>query len=159
MGLPHRMDLFLLPMSPAGKRKPITFLETEAGETVGAVAPNGRWLAYRSQQAGRGEVYVSDLLPQGQRGPGKWQVSTAGGWQPRWRRDGRELLYVADSTLMAVSVKPDAASFGATPPRKLFDIPSRPFQDFAVTRDGQRFLLAVPLKSTEPVRVLVNWLP
>jgi len=160
MGLPHRMDLFLLPMSPAGERKPVTFLETEAGENMGAVAPSGRWLAYRSQQAGRGEVYVGDLLPQGQRGPGKWQVSTAGGWRPRWRRDGRELLYAADSTLMAVAVKPEAASFEGTPPRALFDIPSRAFQDgFVVTRDGQRFLLAVPLKSAESVRVLVNWLP
>lgn len=126
---------------------------------MGAVAPNGGWLAYRSQVAGRGEVYVSELSPQG-RGPGKWQVSTGGGWQPRWRRDGRELLYVTDSTLMAVAVKPEAASFEATTPRALFDIPSRPFQDrFVVTREGQRFLLPVPLKSTEPVRVLVNWLP
>jgi Tol biopolymer transport system component len=160
MGIPHRMDLFLLPMSPAGERKPITFLETEAGENMGAVAPNGRWMAYRSQVAGRGEVYVSDLSPQGQSGPGKWQVSTGGGWQPRWRRDGRELLYVANSTLMAVAVKPDAASFEATTPRALFDIPSPSFQDrFVVTRDGQRFLLPAPLQSAEPIRVLVNWLP
>jgi Tol biopolymer transport system component len=98
MGLPHREDLFVLPMSPAGQRKPIAFLETEAVEYMATVAPNGRWIAYRSQEARRGEVYVSDLSPRGERGPGKWQVSTGGGWQPRWRRDGKELFYSAGST-------------------------------------------------------------
>jgi eukaryotic-like serine/threonine-protein kinase len=161
MGLPNRQDLFLLPMSGAGERKPITFLATEALEIMGTIAPNGRWLAYRREVAGRGEIYVNDVSPQGRSGPGKWQVSTAEGWQPRWRSDGKELLYLAGSVLMSVAVKPDAASFEASPPRPLFDLPTRSgLKDrIVVTRDGQRFLLSVPLKSPEPVRVLVNGLP
>ena len=123
MGLPNKQDLFLLPLSPAAERKPVPFLETDAVEFTGAIAPNGRWLAYRSQEAGRGDVYVSDLSPRGQRGPGKWQVSTGGGFEPRWRRDGKELFYVAGSTIMAVAVKPDAPSFEAGTPRPLFDVP------------------------------------
>jgi eukaryotic-like serine/threonine-protein kinase len=161
MGLPNRQDLFLLPMSGAGERKPITFLATEAIEMMGAISPNGRWLAYRREVAGRGEIHVTDISPQGRSGPGKWQVSTGQGWQPLWRRDGRELLYLADSVLMAVAVKPDAKSFEAGAPRSLFDLPtpSRLKDRFVVARDGQRFLLSVPLQSPEPVRVLVNWLP
>jgi eukaryotic-like serine/threonine-protein kinase len=158
----HFNDLFLLPMSSAGRRKPIPFLTTTAAEYMGTIAPNGRWIAYRSDYGGRGEIYVSDLSPRGERGPGKWQVSTGGGWQPRWRRDGKELFYSAGSTLMAVAVKPDAASFEAATPRPLFDVPltGAGLRDrFAVTRDGQRFLLNIPQKSAEPVRVLVNWLP
>ena len=120
----HINDLFLLPLSPAGERKPITFLATAALEHMGAIAPNGRWMAYRVAELGRrGEVYVSDLSPQGERGPGKWQVSTGGGWQPRWRRDGKELFYAAGSTIMAVAVEPDAPSFEAGAPRPLFDVP------------------------------------
>jgi Tol biopolymer transport system component len=158
----HFNDLFLLPMSLAGKRKPITFLATDSAEMMGVVAPNGRWMAYRSDYGGRGEIYVSDLSPRGERGPGKWQVSTGGGWQPRWRRDGKELFYSAGSTIMAVAVKPDAASFEAATPRPLFEVPvtGAGLRDrFAATRDGQRFLLNMPVKSAEPVRVLVNWLP
>jgi hypothetical protein len=158
----HFNDLFLLPMSLAGKRKPITFLATDAAEMMGAIAPNGRWMAYRSDYGHRGEIYVSDLSPRGERGPGRWQVSTGDGWQPRWRRDGKELFYAAGSTIMSVAVKADAASFEAATPRPLFEVPltGTPLRDrFAVTRDGQGFLLNLPLKTAEPVRVLVNWLP
>ena len=159
----HFNDLFLLPMSPAGKRKPISFLATAAAEHMGAIAPNGRWMAYRSPTLGGVEKSTSATSRRGVKaGPGKWQVSTGGGWQPRWRRDGKELFYTDGSTIMAAAVKPDAPSFEAAAPRPLFDVPftGAGLRDrFAVTRDGQRFLVNLPLKPAEPVRVLVNWLP
>jgi Tol biopolymer transport system component len=161
MGMPNRQDLFLVPMTGAGERKPIAFLATDALEWMGTIAPNGRWLAYRREVEGRGEIYVTDISPQGRSGPGQWQVSTAEGWQPRWRADGKELVYLGGSVLMSVAVKPDAASFEASTPRALFDLPTRSgLKDrIVVTRDGQRFLLSVPLHPPEPIRVLVNGLP
>ena len=99
-------------------------------------------------------------MPDGHLGPGRWQVSAGGGQEPRWRRDGKELLYVAGSTIMAVAVKPDGTSFEAAPPQALFDVPmpEQPTHRFDVTRDGQRFLVDVRVTAEEPVRVLVNWL-
>jgi eukaryotic-like serine/threonine-protein kinase len=160
-GVTHRNDLFLLPMSPAVARKPVLFLGTEALEWMGAIAPSGRWIAYLSDESGTSEVYVRDLSPRGEPGPGKWQVSAGGGWGPRWRRDGKELLYTSGSTIMAVAVKPDAPSFQAGPPRALFDVPMTQLGSrlFDVTRDGQRFLVNTLVTADEPVRVLVNWLP
>jgi eukaryotic-like serine/threonine-protein kinase len=157
----HRNDLFLLPLSPAAERKPIPFLGTGATEFMGAIAPNGRWIAYYSDESGNGEVYVRDLSPRGERGPGKWQVSAGGGWEPRWRRDGKELLYTAGSTIMAVAVKPDGPSFQAGAPRALFEVPMPRLAShrFDVTRDGQRLLVDTLVTADEPVRVLVNWLP
>jgi Tol biopolymer transport system component len=157
----HRNDLFLLPMSPAAGRKPIPFLGTGATEFMGAIAPNGRWIAHFSDESGDGEVYVRDLSPRGERGPGKWQVSAGGGWEPRWRRDGKELLYTAGSTIMAVAVKPVGPSFQAGAPRALFEVPMPRLAShrFDVTRDGQRLLVDTLVTADEPVRVLVNWLP
>jgi hypothetical protein len=127
---------------------------------MGAVSPNGKWIAYRSAEFGAGELYVSDLSPQGARGPGKWQISTGDGWQPRWRLDGKELFYTARSTLMAVAVNPEAASFEAAAPRPLFEVPSRPDSDrFAVTGTASGSSSTSWLTSPEPVRVLVNRLP
>jgi len=157
----NKNDLFLLPLSPAGERRPIPFLGTEALEHMGSFSPNGRWLAYRSAEAGQAEIYVRDITPRGERGPGKWQISTGGGWAPRWRRDGRELFYTSGSTIMAVAVVPDAPSFEAGAPQALFDVrmPEQPSHRFDVTRDGRRFLVDEQLKPTEPVRVLVGALP
>ena len=144
----NKNDLFLLPLSSAGERKPIAFLGTPALEHMGALAPNGRWLAYRSAELGPGEVYVRDLSPQGERGPGKWQVSTGGGMEPRWRRDGKELFYVSGSTIMAVAVEPEATLLRSRRPAgrsSTFPCPSSPLDRFDVTRDGQRFLVDTPL--------------
>jgi Tol biopolymer transport system component len=161
MGPTHRNDLFLLPMSPGAERKPILFLGTEALEWMGAIAPNGRWIAYLSDESGTNEVYVRDLSPRGEPGPGKWQVSAGGAGGPRWRPDGKELFYTSGATMMAVAVKPDGPSFQAGTPRALFDVPMPQLgsRRFDVTRDGQRFLVNTLVTADEPVRVLVNWLP
>ena len=140
-------DLYLLPMSRGVDRKPIPFLTTEFTEQYGQFAPGGRWIAYSSNETGRSEVYVQGVSPDGVRSQGKWQVSTAGGGQPRWRRDGKELLYVSGSTLMAVDVKTDGVSFEAGIPKPLFEVDvdaNARRNRFVATRDGQRFLVKRP---------------
>jgi hypothetical protein len=122
-------------------------------------SPDGRWLAYNSDASGRQEVYLTPLPPTGER----WQVSSAGGVQARWRRDGRELFYIApDSTMMAVTIGTGAA-FNASAPRRLFTLPegvgSPIFDEYAVRADGQAFLIAEPIHSrgVQPISVIVNW--
>ena len=98
------MDLWVL--SVDGEPKPVPFLATDFDERSGQFSPDGRWVAYESNESGRYEIYVRGFPQTG----GKWLVSVAGGTQPRWRRDGREIYYVApDNKLMAVEVKPSGA--------------------------------------------------
>jgi Tol biopolymer transport system component len=159
---PHSLrDLFLLPLSSAGEPKPIPYLTTEALEDSGQIVPSGRWMAYRSTSHGRFEVYVRGISPRGEPGPGKWQISSGGGWAPRWRRDGQELLYATGTGIMAVEVRSDGPRFEFRPPKKLFDsaLVEEPGTGFDITRDGQRLLLLVSVRPREPIRVLVNWLP
>ena len=85
-----------------GERKPFAVLQSSFDEIEGQFSPDGRWLAYASNESGRYEIYIRTFPEAG----GKWQVSAAGGVQPRWRRDGRELFYVApDTRLMAVPLR------------------------------------------------------
>jgi dipeptidyl aminopeptidase/acylaminoacyl peptidase len=123
----------------------------------GTFSPDGRLVAYTSNESGRFEVYV-ETLPRSDR---KWSVSTNGGYEPRWRPDGREIYYLSDDrTLMAVSV-------GAGPS---FGIPKPLFQTHAPggvtanrthyvpSRDGQRFLVNRAIDSPpSPITVVVNW--
>jgi len=156
-------DLFVLPLSSGNVQKPIAFLATGFMEHMGQFAPNGQWIAYHSLGPGRDGVYVKGVSAEGRTGSGEWQVSTASGLEPRWRGDGRELFYVAGTTLMAVDVKTDGPSFDAGVPRPLFEmsLPPEPRRNrLVVTRDGQRFLVNTPVEQTsEPIDVLVNWLP
>jgi Tol biopolymer transport system component len=93
-------DLWALPMM--GERKPFAVLQSSFDEIEGQFSPDGRWLAYASNESGRYEIYIRTFPEAGR----KWQVSVAGGVQPRWRRDGRELYYVApDTRLMAVPIR------------------------------------------------------
>ena len=108
------LDLWTLPL--AGDRQPALFLQTPFTETTGRFSPDGRWIAYRSDDQGRPEVFVQTFPASG----GKWQISTSGGMQPWWRSDGKELYYISnDDKLMGVEVKP-GGSFEATAPRALF---------------------------------------
>jgi serine/threonine protein kinase/Tol biopolymer transport system component len=156
---PH---LYVLPL--AGDRKPVPFLNTEFTTQQGQFSPNGRWLAYRSFESGRSEVYVQGVTPDSLQPRGKSQISTAGGEIPRWRRDGKELFYHSGSTFFAVDVKTDGKSFEAGIPRPLFDAATvsnnTPFAaPFVVSSDGQRFLIIAPTEKagTAPLEVLVNW--
>ena len=148
----------MLPLD--GDRQPFPFLQTEFEERQAQFSPNGRWLAYISNESGRFEVYVRLFPP----AAGKWQVSTGGGEQPRWRRDGKELFYAApDHTLMALDVKTDAPTLQSGVPKALFGTriieSGTPGSDYAVTADGQRFLLnsLIEEASHSPITVVLNW--
>ena len=152
-----RWDLWVLPMS--GARQPSPFLQTEFNEQQAQFSADGKWIAYTSDESGAPEVYVRTFPDSG----AKWRVSTGGGGQPRWRRDGRELFYIAaDKQLMAVDVKL-GATFEASVPQALFRTRVLALTDFrneyAVTADGQRFLINSRAEETDaaPISIVVNW--
>jgi Tol biopolymer transport system component/predicted Ser/Thr protein kinase len=121
-------------------------------------SPDGRWIAYASDESGRPEVYVQPFP-----GPGaRSQVSAAGGTQPRWRRDSRELFYREPTgRFMAVPIADGAGSFEAGAPQALFEArtPTTPGAHYDVTADGQRFIASVPLgaEDASPLTLVLNW--
>jgi hypothetical protein len=129
---------------------PGPYSEDSAYFSPSTAGESPRWIAYTSDETGKDEVHVRNF-PAGDR---SWRVSSDGGWQPHWRRDGRELFYLKqDGTLMAVELKTNAAKDGAEfdfgPPRELFRTGVRPYRGppqvkanaYAVSRDGRRFLV------------------
>ncbi len=157
-------DLWMLPLT--GDRMPTPMLHTQFIESRGQISPNGKWLAYQSNETGRTEVYVQGFPS----GTGKWQVSANGGQSARWRRDGRELFYmnVPGGMLVAMDVKADASTFEMGTPRELFNTGlSQPaahlgrYHPYAVSPDGQRFLIPRPTstftETTSPIVVVLNW--
>ena len=115
-------DLWVLPTF--GERKPFPYLTTRFEEDQAAIAPNGRWMAYISDESGRREVYVQTFPKPGD----KQQISTDGGFRPIWSRDGRELLYTVPSgRMMSVSIRADTASIDVGVPRTLFTWPKEAF--------------------------------
>jgi hypothetical protein len=122
----------------------------------GYVSPNGRWVVYRSNESGRNEMYVQPFLPSGRASGGKWMVSKGGALGgARWRKDGRELVYIAaDGYVMSVPVTIDA-SFTSGTPERLFQLPKDflalspvPGQFFDATSDNQRFMALIPANRT-----------
>jgi hypothetical protein len=134
------------------------------GVTNPKVSPDGRWLAYYSNESGRLEIYVQSFpaLLAG-RSAGKWLISMAGGWQPEWGRDSREIFYVGlDGTLMAASVTASGPAFETTPPKPLFSVrldPAARRAHYQPAANGQRFLVAQLLEQETANRltVVVNW--
>ena len=153
-----KVDLLVLPMF--GERKPRPFRNTPFIETEGRFSPDGRWVAYVSDESGQREVYVESFQVDGPGEGARWRISTAGGSQPVWRRDGKELFYLAaDNKLMSVSVK-SGQEFSGESPTALFRIdPSGGGGFYDVTRDGQRFLVNTSVTRAEslPITVVVNW--
>jgi Tol biopolymer transport system component len=155
---PGKRDLWVLPMS--GDRRPIPFLHTEADEFQGQISPDGRWMAYGSDESGRFEIYVQPFPGLG----GKWQVSTGGGTQPRWRRDGTELFYLStDKKIMVAAVRKGAGAFDAGVPRALCAVEiggvlGLGTDEFVPSADGQRFLVARTAEpSAWPITVVLDW--
>jgi Tol biopolymer transport system component len=127
----------------------------------GQFSPDGRWMAYASNETGSMEIYVSSFPS----GNGKWHVSRGGGQEPRWRQDGKELFYVsAEGRMMAVAVT-TGASFKAGSPVALFQthrrqpVSSLDVFSYDVSADGQRFLIAhkVDEANAAPLSILLNW--
>jgi eukaryotic-like serine/threonine-protein kinase len=152
-------DLEVMPAS--GKQKPISFLKTPFSEGQARFSPDGKWIAYVSDESGTPEVYVRPFPLSGS----KSQISTKGGHWPRWRRDGKELFYIsADKKIMAVSVEV-TPTFTAGIPKALFQSLGLPVgtiglvDPFEVSPDGQRFLLTPQSQAdiAEPLTVVINW--
>jgi len=139
-----------------------SLVATTFDETGASQSPDGRWLSYASDETGRYEIYVRDI---GTGGGGRWQVSTIGGEEPRWSRDGRRLYFRSGSRFMAADVTLNP-SFEASTPAVLFDGVYEYRSDTAVTYsldgDGTKFLMIRPSESatgSDTVRVLLNWSP
>jgi dipeptidyl aminopeptidase/acylaminoacyl peptidase len=153
-------DLFVL--SLGGERRPVPFLQTAFNKTQAQVSPDGRWIAYTSYESGGDEVYVESFPVAGSRR----QVSVAGGVQPRWRPDGRELFYLAsDQRLMAVPIRP-RASLDLGAPVVLFKTRLFPHGSqslflptlYDVAADGQRFVsYGQPEDAPPPITVVLDW--
>ena len=151
-----RVDLWLLPLE--GERNPKPFLKTKFDESNAVISPDGRWVAYCSDESGRDEIYVA-TFPQLS---GRWQVSVDGGNEPQWRGDSKELFFTKnDRKLMAAKVKPVSGAFETEAPEVLFETPLLNLgrNRFVVTRDGQRFLAITRLEDTRAtINVVINWL-
>ncbi len=148
-------DIFALPLE--GDRKPIPLVRTKFNELFATLSPDGKFIAYHSNESGRPEIYVQEF-PEARN---KWQVSTEGGTSAFWRADGRELFYRNAGRVMAVAVQ-TGDSFTVGSPQQLFETR---FANLTVrsvyrpTLDGQRFLALAPLArdAERPASVVLNW--
>jgi eukaryotic-like serine/threonine-protein kinase len=155
-------DLWVLSLE--GDRKAIPLLTTDFNEGLGDFSPDGRWVAYVSNESGRNEVYVRPFVASGPSGPslgeGKWQVSKDGGTNPRWRADGKEIIFNFGLAILSVDVNASGAGFQMGTAKQLFRAPANNGWD--VTGDGKRFLMIVPPNQAAqaaptPITVVLNW--
>jgi hypothetical protein len=143
-------DVWALPLEGAD-RKPFPVVQTPAEERNGRFSPNGKWVAYSSNETGHEEVFVKPFP-----GPGTaLRASTGGGRLPYWRRDGTELYYLKEEQLMAVSIHAANGTLQIGMPQALF----KEHGIIVPQTDGQRFLSLTPQGevSAPPVTVIVNW--
>ncbi len=158
------VDIWVLPLQ--GDRKPFPFLITKSSEFDGHFSPDGRWVAYQSDESGRYEVYVRPFSPDSRAidasgGGAKWQISYGGGLEPRWGADGKELYYVTqDGKVMEVDVTTSPA-FQVGTPKLLFQGPPSVGGAGDYTADGKRFLFLAPAgqgsQAQAPFNVVLNW--
>jgi eukaryotic-like serine/threonine-protein kinase len=161
-------DLWMLPLQ--GDHKPFPFLRTQFNEVGARVSPDGRWIAYLSDETGKNEIYVKRFVAEPDGGAsaaaGKWLISRSGGnGMIHWRNDGKELYYLAPGgKMMAVEVSVTSSGFHTGDPKALFSIPEAfvrssptPGNLGDITPDGKRFLFALPVQQTDEFTVILNW--
>ncbi len=153
----NRIDTLFLPLAEPRTPKPV--LQSPFNEEQAQLSPDGRWIAFTSDESGRPQVYVQDFPALAE----KWLISTDGGADPQWRADGAELFFIGpDHKLMAVPIR-RGVTFEPGIPVALFQTRVTGLTDvrthYQVTRDGQRFLVNTigPADRGAPVQVVVNW--
>jgi Tol biopolymer transport system component len=149
-----------LELLPAAGGEPTRLLNSKGSERNGQISPDGKWVAYASDESGSWEIYVTSFPG----AAGKWQVSRGGGSEPRWRGDGKEIFYIAPSgMLMAVPVNGET-TFATGQPTPLFQVRGRaPISStdvfsYDVAKDGRRFLVNryVKPEHVPPLTILLN---
>ena len=156
LGSTGGFDLWVLALTnPA---RPLPFLQTPANEKYGTFSPDGRWVAYQSDESHREEVYVAPYPGPG----GKHQISSGGGTVPRWRADGKEIFYAGpDNRLMVVelSILDDAVNVGHARPLSIGPLITSRGWPYDISIDGQRILAAIPTeqKSGTALTLIQNW--
>jgi dipeptidyl aminopeptidase/acylaminoacyl peptidase len=151
---PRTSDIWALPLF--GDRKPFPVIQTEFSEGQGTFSPDGRWIAYTTDETGQPNVYVQPFLRAG----GKVRISQNGGRNPHWRADGRELFYFDQNGTMTSASIDAKNTLAPGPPKTLFPAGVISTNNmYAVTKDGQRFLVNRPQSTATatPLTVIVNW--
>ncbi|MBK5294888.1 MAG: serine/threonine-protein kinase [Acidobacteriia bacterium] len=152
-------DLWLLKRKSGGGFESAPFLQTPFSESEAQFSPDGRFVAYESDESGRFEIYLRNF-PTGDR---KWKITHDGGTDPRWRKDGKDLFYVSGNRLTAVAMtlSPEPATGAVTPLFSDPELPSPRYHHYDVSPDGQRFVL--PQRATggeqppSAIRIVQNW--
>jgi len=153
------VSLWILPLF--GDRNPLPFVQNIYNARQARFSPNSRYVAYTSDETGLFEIYVQTFPEQG----GKWQVSTGGGRDPEWRRDGKELYFLSGAKLMAVDVNTAGPQLEMGTPKPLFEMQFgggtaiNPNALYRATADGQRFLVVASpgQQGASPITVVTNW--
>jgi serine/threonine protein kinase/Tol biopolymer transport system component len=146
------LNIWLVPAE--GDRKPFPYIQSRFATFWGQISPNDRWMAYVTGQPAPTLVFVESIPA----GKGRWQISTEGGDWPIWRRDGKELFYRQGTKIMAVPIRLTQTSVESGKPQALFEVSAD--TRFQVSRDGQRFLIALPLEGANasiPLTVDTDW--
>ena len=161
-GVKTRTDIWVLPLF--GDRQPFPILTAVADELEPELSPDGKWLAYISDESGSSEIYVQSFTAEGKLGADRKRITSNGGMVPNWSSDGKELLYVdGDGRMMAVAVNTSGGEFQKGVTTALFKTrmfaDAWVFHEFAVSHDGQRFLVGTLIGDTKSPRptVILNW--
>ena len=147
----------IMGVSVMGDNQPFPVVTGPGFSDQGAISPDGKWIAYRSSNLGRVEIYLQSFPAGGAR----WQLSTNGGSEPSWRRDGKELYFMRDRQLFAVDIRVTAEGVEHSAPKLLFTAPFSPEirrNRYLPARDGQRFLVVAQSEQPgRPTHVVLNW--